>query len=637
MTVETKNPNIYSFEADARKTLELVINSIYKNNEVFLRELVSNASDACDKLRLLSLTNQDLIDHEHRFEITISSVKDKNIIKIKDTGIGMNEEDLKSNLGTIARSGTSKFIDMMKKQEQKNDLSTLIGKFGVGFYSIFMVAKKATVITKKAGEETAYKWLSDGMGTFEIIALNKEESKNIKGTEIELELKEEHTDFLDKFKIRNIVESYSEYTNFPIKFISEENGEVEILNSSNAIWLKNKKDVSDEEHQKFFNSVAHVGGAPWLVIHNRNEGGAIDFINLLYIPSIKPFDLFHPDRKCSVKLYVNRVFITEDAVELVPKNFRFVRGIVDCSDIPLNVSRETLQNDRNVLSIKKAITKKIINELAKKMKDDRQDYEKSFWINFGSVLKEGLCDHLTINDSEKFLSICLFYSLKHKKMITLDEYITDMLDTQNTIYYLSANNIEQAAVSPQTEGFLSRNMDVIVLTDPVDDFWTNIINNYKNIAIKSITRSNIDLQKNDKKNEDCDEKDDNVDNSEITQLIDYMKSILKDDVKDVIISKKLTTSPICLSVQEGAMDIRMERFMIEQKQLHSKTKKTLEINPDHPLIKNLIKMEHNSKLNSIIKMLFCQSCIVEGEEISSPSEFANDLTSLLLDTINIKV
>ncbi len=395
--------------------------------------------------------------------------------------------------------------------------------------------------------------------------------------------------------------------------------------------LKNKSEVSDEEHQSFFRDIAHVGGAPWMVMHNRNEG-SMEYTNLLYIPSIKPFDLFHPDRKCAIQLYVKRVFITEDNVQIIPPYLRFLRGIVDCADLPLNVSRETLQNNSVINKIKKSITNKVINELAKKASDETEKYVDEFWKNFGTVLKEGLCESMPTDEREKLLSICRFYSVKNSKFIGLEEYIKSMLEKQDHIFYVSGSSIESLKKNPNLEGFLKKNIDVLFFTDTVDDFWTTVTYEYQNIKFKSITRSDINLTDFSTTDEKEEKQELLPDQDKLDKLLSFMNATLKDIAANVRISNKLSASslPTCLAVQEGAMDIRMEKFMIEQKQLISKSKKILEINPTHPVIMKLIDMGESDNAKDLIHLLFDQACIVEGEEIDDPALFVKRINAVIV-------
>ncbi|WP_339045394.1 molecular chaperone HtpG [Candidatus Mesenet endosymbiont of Agriotes lineatus] len=633
------------FDAEVGKVLNIVIHSLYTNKDIFLRELISNASDACEKLRVSSITNPDLVDSQDELKITIKVDKENHKLCITDNGIGMNKQDLVENLGTIASSGTQKFLDVIKGNKDTNQAVELIGKFGVGFYSAFMVASEVIVKSRKAEEKESWLWKSKGDGEFIVKSLDEE---SLRGTEITLFLRPEEQEFLDKFRIEHIITTYSDHIAFPIEFIDEK-GNSEKLNSKSAIWTRAKNDITQEEHNEFFRSVAHVGGEPWMILHNKNEG-TIEFTNLLYIPSIKPFDLFHPDRRCSVKLYANKVFITEDNVEIIPRYLRFLKGAVDSPDLPLNISRETLQNNKVVGTIRQSLIKKVMSALKKRAEEDLSDYIK-FWDNFGAVLKEGLCEAMDTDGREKLLSVCRFYSIRPKpkddntselvnkdnilELVSIEDYIKRMKSDQDNIYYLTGNNIETIKKSPQLEGFISRELEVLLLVDPVDDFWTSVVTEYQKYKLKSITRVDTDLDKFSVQESDEGKKDESSGESseeEVDSLIKYFTKVLGDSVSSVKVSKKLTSSPVCLAAGESGMDIRMERFLREQKQLSYKSAKILEINVKHPIIKGIIKHYikdgESSMLEDIIHLLFYQACIIEGEEIGDTSAFSNRINNI---------
>ncbi|WP_175814402.1 molecular chaperone HtpG [Wolbachia endosymbiont of Cruorifilaria tuberocauda] len=623
---ETEN---LKFDAEIEKVLNIVIHSLYTNKGIFLRELISNASDACDKLRYESQLDPNLLGSNDELKITISVNKDKNELYITDNGIGMNRQDLIDNLGTIASSGTQKFLEAIKNNKDSKKTIELIGKFGVGFYSSFMVASQVKVESRKAGEKESWVWESKGDGKYSI---SKSNDPIVRGTKITLVIRPEEDEFLDKFRIENIVTTYSDHINSPVEFIDEE-GKSEKLNSKAAIWTRPKNEVTQEKHNDFFRSVAHVGGEPWMILHNKNEG-AIEYTNLLYIPSIKPFDLFHPDRRCSVKLYVNKVFITEDNVQIIPQYLRFLKGIVDSPDLPLNISRETLQNNRIVEQIRKSLTKRVISELSKKAKKNLEEYTK-FWTNFGAVLKEGLCEAMPTDEREALLSICRFHSTADDKIVSVDDYISRMQPEQEYIYYLTGNNLDSVKNSPQLEGFVSKGLEVLLLIDPVDDFWTSVVHEYREQKFKSVTRSDVDLERFSSRKQNQENKLDEKKSEEenIDSILQYFTKVLTNLVKSVKVSKKLIDSPVCLAVDEGAMDLRMERFLREQKQLNYRTPKVFEINVKHPVIKNIIKSYakkgETQILEDMVFLLFYQACIVEGEEMDNANLFAKRLNNLL--------
>lgn len=627
MTKEIKKEEHIKFDAEVGKILQLMIHSLYANKDIFLRELISNSSDACDKLRYLSITNPDLIKDDTEFKIKISSNEEKRILTISDNGIGMNREDLIENIGTIARSGTQNFLS--KLTGNKNQDMQLIGQFGVGFYSGFMVANEMEVITKKAGENEVWQWKSKGDGEYTLKQLD-ENALTTRGTQITLHLKDGQDEFLDKFRLRHIVKTYSDHISFPIEYTTAES-ETEIFNNSSAIWMRPKSEITEEQHKEFYKQVAHLPDEPWHIIHNKNEG-MVEYTNLLYIPSSKPFDLFSPDRKSKVKLYVKKVYIGDEGLNLVPSYMRFLHGVIDSADLPLNISRETLQHNSSLEKIRKSVIKKVISELKTKLLNDRDSYTK-FWNNFGAVIKEGLCESMPSEEKEKLLEICLFKSALTDKYISLSEYIESMKEGQNTIFYLSGDNVEKAKNSPQLEGFLKHNIDVILFTDTVDDFWVNVMHTYKDKEMKSVTRSDIEFNKIlNPQAEGEEEVKEEIKLSEHEQtLVDFFKNTLGETIKDAKISSKLVGSPVCLSVAAGAMDIRMERYLKDQKQIGSSFAKNIEININHPIIEKISQsIEKNNELAKELTLaLFDQACIIEGEPLSNPAEFSKRMNSLL--------
>jgi len=625
----------YTFDVEVGKVLNLMINSLYTNKDVALRELVSNASDACDKLRYLAVQDSTILKSDEELKISISVDKKNRQLIIQDNGLGMDEEDLQQNLGTIAKSGTENFVKSLTGDTKKD--VQLIGQFGVGFYSAFMIADNVEVISKKydcPGNITkTYSWKSTGGGSFSI----GESLENIgRGTKIILHLKEGENDFLDRFHIKHIIQTYSDHINIKIDFIPE-TGNPETLNSASALWTKSQSEITQEQYNNFFKHTSHLPGEPFMVLHNKAEG-VVEYTNLLFIPSTKPFDLFHPDRKGRVKLYVKKVFISED-LDLVPAWLRFLRGLIDSQDLPLNISRETLQHNLVLEKIKKSVVKKVLSELKKKASQNEEEHLK-FWNNFGAVVKEGLCESHEFKD--KILEICRFYSSKSPdKLISLAEYLDRCKIGQDKIYYVTGESIEKIKANPSLETFSFKDIEVLFLTDTVDDFWVTTTNQYKEKDFQSITRSDIDLTnigKEKKAESDEDEEGEkeikDVTNSELDGLIAKIKTILGEKVKDVKISKKLDSSPVCLAVDSASMDIRMERYLLEQKQILSGSAKILEINPNHKIIKSLNEKLANSaselEVADTIKTLFDQACIVEGEPIADIKDFSRRLNGLMV-------
>jgi len=615
------------FSAEVDKLLHLMIHSIYTNKDIFLRELISNAADACDRLKYEAAKDAN-ISYKTPFKIKIHVDEKKKELIIEDNGIGMTREELTENLGTIARSGTQNFLTKANEDPSK-DLQ-LIGQFGVGFYSAFMVAEEVKVISKKINEKESWEWFSKGDGEF-TLSQTKETSELEHGTVIVLKLKESEEGYLDQFKISNIIGTYSDHISVPIEFTGTKDGKEEIktLNSSSALWARPKSQIKDEEYKEFYKKVSLSPDDPWMILHNKNEG-TIEYTNLLFIPSSKPFDLFHPDRQRRIKLYIKRVFINDDGIDIIPQYLRFLRGIVDSDDLPLNISREVLQHNKIIEKIKQSIVSRVFSEFEKKLSTDKDSYIK-FWENFGAVLKEGLCEGGF--NGEKLLELSLFKSSKLDKLITLQEYVANMQPGQEAIYYISGDDNAMLGKHPQLEKFQEKGVDVLLFTDSVDNFWVSVLNKYKEKALQSVTRANIDL---DKINPEKADKETAPEPAEAdkAELVKYFKTVLKDIVKDVRVSKKLSNSPVCLVVDEGSLDIRMEKFLIEQKQLKSASMKILEINANHPIIKNILSDINDNKIgeftNIVVKMLFEQACIVEGEGIVDTLGFSKNLNEIIL-------
>ncbi|MFW0776669.1 MAG: molecular chaperone HtpG [Rickettsiales bacterium] len=611
-----KSKELLKFNAEVSKVLQLMIHSLYTNKGIFLRELVSNASDACDKLRHMAITKPELTKDDPDFKINILINKEAKTITISDNGVGMSRDELIENLGTIAKSGTQEFVAKLTGDNKKD--MPLIGQFGVGFYSSFMVANKVSVISQAAGSEQAWSWESEGTGEFSIESV---EAKG-RGTSITLHIKPEEEEYLDKFRLRHIIQTYSDHIAFPI-LIAEGEEEAETANSASALWTRSKSDITEEQYKEFYHHIAHSPDEPWLTLHNKAEG-KLEYTSLLFVPGMKPFDMFHPDRKRRVKLYVKRVFITDENVDLVPAYMRFMRGIVDSEDLPLNISRESLQNNPILTKIRDSLVSRVLSELKKKAANDETSY-LDFWNNFGAVLKEGLCEAAT--PREQLLEVCRFHSSNSEEgMASLDSYIERMKPDQEEIYYLTGEKLDSLRASPQIEGFVNRGIEVLLLTDHVDDFWVNVVTDYKGKKLKSVTRADIKLDElsGDKKDEAKPEEQ--TDDAQSKALCERIKAILGDKVQDVRTTDKLTSSAVCLAVEEGAMDMRLERFLLEQKQLENATAKILEVNPNHAIIRALGDRED---IDDVVWLLFDQARILEGEDIVDPAEFTRRLQSFM--------
>ena len=623
------------FEADTGKILDIVINSLYSEREIFLRELVSNASDALDKRKYLGLTDKKINNSSDVSEIKIEVNNKEKILTISDNGIGMNEEDLKSSLGTIARSGTKAFLEQVasNSKDKKSDMS-MIGQFGVGFYASFMVADSVEVVSKKAGEEQAWKWSSDGKTGFDLVKTDKETA----GTSITLKLKKDAKEFLEETRLQFVVRKYSDHISYPVKLleIDKKDAKEKTLNEASALWTRPSKDITEEQYQEFFSHIGAGFGKPLLTMHNNTEG-TISYTNLICIPSTRPFDLFNPDRKSSLKLYINRVFITDKCDALVPSYLRFIKGLVDTQDIDLNVSREMLQNNPAVSKISKSLVGKILREL-KKVSEKNADGYKSFWKEYGAVLKEGLYEDA--ERKETLLDLCRFSTNENDEIMSLSSYLEKMPENQKDIYYISAETRSQALASPHLEGFKSKNIPVLIMTDAIDQFWLPMIGSFKDKKFTSITQGQINLDDLDAKNKD--KKSDSKDqkekqDKEFVDLIAQMKVVLGEQVKDIRLSSKLTDSPVCLVADDGDMDIAMEQLMAQRDTNYKGAPRILEINGDHSLIKNmkslLSKKENNDLVSDAGTLLFEQARLLEGKMPADPSQFSKIMNQFLLKAI----
>ncbi|MBK3733650.1 molecular chaperone HtpG, partial [Azospirillum brasilense] len=572
-----------SFQAEVSRLLDIVAHSLYSEKEVFLRELVSNASDACDRLRYAALTQPELSADDPNLKVRLVVDKEARTLTVADNGIGMNREDLVENLGTIARSGTAAFMrnlkDSAKEGEAKKDVN-LIGQFGVGFYSAFMVADRVEVLTRKAGETQGWRWLSDGKGEFTI----SDVADLPRGTQIKLHLREGDDEYLEEHRLSAIVRKYSDHIAIPILF--GEGEDAKSLNSASALWMRSKNEITAEQYTEFYHHVGHAFDDPWLTLHWRAEG-AIEYTNLLFVPSSKPFDLFDPKRAHRVKLYVKRVFITDSAEGLLPPYLRFLRGVVDSEDLPLNISREMLQHNPMLAKIRAGITRRVLSELGKKARDTEKAEEyAAFWENFGAVLKEGLYDDYEHRDD--LLKLMRFRSTAGDGLVSLEEYLARMKEGQEAIFTISGDDIETLKRSPQLEGFKAKGVEVLLLTDPVDEFWVPSVGSFQDKPFKSVTRGGADLGK----IQGGEEKpaEEKASEGELTDLLVLLKLTLQDVVKDVRPSERLTDSAVCLVADENDMDMHLERLLKQHKQLGMDApaaKRILEVNPAHPLIKRL--------------------------------------------------
>lgn len=623
MTEEKMN-----FGTDVSRLLDIVANALYTNRDVFLRELISNAADACDKLRYESLQNAALTSGDPSFKITIKKDTDARTLTIADNGIGMNREDLVDNLGTIARSGTAAMVEAVKNAGQDKGALNLIGQFGVGFYASFMVADRVEVVSRKAGDGKTWHWESDGRSGYTVREAAETETPLVssgRGTTIILHLKDDAYDFLIEDKIKQVILAYSDHIAVPV-FVGDDK---EQINAASALWMRPKNEISQEQYTEFYHHIGHVFDEPMMTSHWRAEG-KIEYSALLFIPTMRPFDLYEPGRKHAVRLYVKRVFITDQVQNLIYPWLRFVRGIVDSEDLPLNISREMLQNNPVVAKIRSGVTKRILSDLASLAEKDEFAYD-TFWYQFGMVVKEGLYD--AAEHREDIFKICKFFSTNANRSLTsLQGYIDRMKEGQDEIYYILGQSQESIERSPQLEGFKARGLEVLFFSDTIDSFWLQMAPEYKGKKFISVTKGNIDL---DKFASDADKKDDIEKPEEnIGALLAVLSAELKGEVKQVRLSKRLTDSPVCLIADETGVDMHMERVLkIQQNYQPVDNKKILEINADHTLIRKLAMLAEGNKdapaLKDAARLLYDQACIVQGEPVEDPSSFVRRMADFM--------
>ena len=620
----SQSTDTHNFQAEVTRLLDIVARSLYSDKEIFLRELVSNASDACDKLRYEALTDPSLSEGEGDLGITITSDTKSRTLTISDNGIGMSDEELIENLGTIARSGTAAFVENIDKAEGAEN--NLIGQFGVGFYSAFMVADTVTVSSRRAGTNKCNIWKSDGKGSFTV---TPSDADHPRGTKVVLHILKNEKEFLEPERIKQIIKTYSDHIALPIK-LADKDGTTEQINTASALWARPKSEVSKEQYNEFYRHVGQMFDEPWLTLHNRVEG-KIEYSNLIFIPSSQPFDLFQPERKTNIKLYVRRIFITDDCEDLLPAWLRFIRGVIDSEDLPLNVSREMLQNNPVLTRIRTGLIKRVISELKKKSKKDAEPYAL-FWNNFGAVLKEGLYESADYRND--LLELVRFSSTKQDNLISLKDYIDNMATGQEDIFYISGESMESVVSSPQLEACRERGINVLLMVDPVDEFWVPMVSEYQGKKFRSATRGDIDLEAIGKTPEKNDEPTPAVNNA-LSNLTALLKLTLAEEVKDVRESKRLTNSAVCLVAADDDMDMHIERLLRQHKQVDSAAKRILEINPMHPMIIHLAKAlskESDNKsqtIDDIAWLLLDQARIIEGESPPDPSAFAKRMADII--------
>ena len=624
----SKQKETLNFQAEAKQLLHLMVHSLYSNKEIAIRELVSNASDAADKLRFQALDNSKLYENDSELKIRIDYDKKNRTITISDNGIGMNREDIVNNIGTIARSGTKEFLSKLSGDQAKD--ANLIGQFGVGFYSSFIIADKVTLETRKAGSKEAFRWSSKGDGEFTIESIDKK----VRGTDIILTLKKDEDEFLDDWRLKEIIKKYSDHITLPIIMKKSDfkdgntikTDEDETVNDTSAIWVRNKKDIKAKDYDEFYKSLSYDTEPPLAHFHNRVEGNQ-EYISLLYIPSKAPFDLYDRERNQGVKLYVKRIFIMEATEKLMPQYLRFIKGVIDSSDLPLNVSREILQDSKTVEAIRSGTIKKILSSLEDMAKKKPDDYEK-FWSEFGRVLKEGPAEDFT--NREKIAGLLRFSTTNDdsdKQSASFDDYIGRMKPEQEAIYYITADSFLAAKNSPHLEIFKKKNIEVLLLGDRVDEWLISNLTEYKNKKFQSIAKGDLDLGKLEDESEKGEKK--KIEEKAKT-LIEKIKTSLGDKVKDVKVTHRLTDSPACLVVGEHDISGNLERILKAAGQNTPDNKPILEINPEHKLIEKLRKFEGTSDFDEYTSVIFDQAMLSEGGQLDDPVDFVKKINRFLV-------
>lgn len=623
---ETVKPESHEFQAEVAQILHLMIHSLYSNKEIFLRELISNASDACDKLRFEALQNDALYDGDAELQVKVSADKDARTLTISDNGIGMSRDEVISNIGTIARSGTKEFLASLTGDQQKD--SHLIGQFGVGFYSSFIVADKVTVITRRAGEDKATQWESEGTGSYTLADVEREG----RGTDIILHLREGEDEFLDDWRLRSIIKKYSDNISLPVKMLEyvppaeegeeQKEPEFEAVNSARALWTRPKSELKEEDYKEFYKTVAHDWEDPLAWTHNKVEG-KLEYTSLLYIPSQKPFDLYDRDQQHGIKLYVQRVFIMDDSKELMPNYLRFVKGLVDSNDLPLNVSREILQSNKVIDSIRSGSVKKVLGLIEGLAKNEAEKFTQ-FWENFGQVLKEG-----PVEDSanrEQILKLCRFASTHAdtaEQTVSLEDYISRMQPDQENIYYITADSFNAAKNSPHLEGFRAKGIEVLLLSDRVDEWMMSHLQDFQEKKFVSVAKGELELSEEDKAAQE-------KATEEAKPLIERIQKVLGDKVEEVRASSRLTSSPACLVLGEQDMALHMQQLLKQAGHEVPSSKPSLEINLGHALLNKMDNEQDEDRFADLVDVLHGQAVIAEGGQLDDPAGFVKKLNELLI-------
>lgn len=636
MSVATQQETL-SFEAEVKQLLKLVAHSLYSNKEIFLRELVSNASDAADKLRYQALTNNALYEGDSELKIWIDFNKEDSTVTIKDNGIGMTREEAIANLGTIAKSGTKAFKDQLTGDENKD--SQLIGQFGVGFYSAFIVADKVVVRTRKAGDaaDQAVYWESDGQGEFKVESIGKAD----RGTEIVLHIKKDQAEFVDGLRLRNIVKSYSDHIALPIvmkKPLSEddkkkqEEGEIivpeeEVVNQASALWTLSKSDIKEEQYKELYKHISHDFEEPMAWAHNKVEGKS-EYVSLLYIPKRAPFDLWDREHRRGLKLYVKRIFIMDNAEQLLPMYLRFVKGVLDSSDLPLNISRELLQSNSSIDRMKSGCTKRVISMLEKMANNDKEQYSE-FWKTFGNVLKEGPAEDRA--STERLQKLFRFSSTKtdsEAQDVTLEDYVSRMAEGQEKIFYLIGDNFNAVNNSPLLEVFRKKGLEVILMHDRVDEWMMAHMEDFDGKKFQCISQGEVDLSQFDDEATQEKQKEDEV---AFKDVVETFKNSLGDRISDVRITNRLIDSPACVVFPSDGMSGHMQRIMQAAGQAMPATKPILELNPDHKLVQKVKAESDDKRVNQWASLLLNQALLAEGESLTDPASFVKELNQLWIE------
>ena len=624
------------FQTEVKQLLNLMIHSLYSNKEIFLRELVSNASDAADKLRFLALSNGDLYQGDADLKVRVSADKDKNTVTISDNGIGMTRDEVISSLGTIAKSGTAEFFKNLTGDQAKD--SQLIGQFGVGFYSAFIVAESVTVRTRKAGEDKAIQWHSQGEGEYTLEEVNKE----TRGTEIILHLREEETEFADNFRLKSIITKYSDHISIPVEMWQDETpesegpdgekipavpGEWQAINKATALWTRDKSEVSDEEYKEFYKHVSHDWEEPLSWAHNKVEGKT-EYTSLLYIPKKAPFDLWNRERQSGLKLYVQRVFIMDDAEQFMPSYLRFVKGLLDSNDLPLNVSREILQDNKVTQAIRKGCTSRVLKMLERMGKNRPEEYQ-TFWDEFGQVIKEGPAEDMANKDAiAKLLRFASTETNESTQTVSLEEYIARMKEGQEKIYYVVADSFGAAKNSPHLEIFRKKGIEVLLLSDRVDEWMMSHLTEFDGKQLSSVTRGDLDLGKLD---DEQDKQEQEKSEQAVEGLIERVKTVLADKVKEVRFTHRLTDSPACVVTDENDMSSQMAKLMASVGQAIPESQPIFELNPEHQLVTHLNELQDEDKFAQWSEVLLDQALLAERGSLKDPAGFVSRLNKLMLD------